>query len=171
MSRPHGVGASWSVWVSESADDLELALLTASRALVAIAARSLADVSSEITLPQYRALVVLASRGPLPVGDLADRLDLAPSTVTRLCDRLVEKGLIARVRGEERADRRRVEIRLAPAGHELVTRVTARRAREIGRLVATIPPELHDALTAAFRAFADAADEIPDRDWPAAWPV
>ena len=40
------------------------AVLTASRVLVAVAARSLAEVAEEVTLTQYRSLVVLASRGP-----------------------------------------------------------------------------------------------------------
>ena len=40
------------------------AVLSASRVLVAIAARSLADAGEEVTLTQYRSLVVLASRGP-----------------------------------------------------------------------------------------------------------
>ena len=40
------------------------AFVAASRALVAVAARSLADLSDDITLPQYRALVVLRTRGP-----------------------------------------------------------------------------------------------------------
>ena len=43
-------------------DSLTDALLTASRALVAVAARSLAAVDDDVTLPQYRALVVLASQ-------------------------------------------------------------------------------------------------------------
>ena len=40
------------------------AVLTASRVLVAVAARSLGDVADEVTMTQYRTLVVLASRGP-----------------------------------------------------------------------------------------------------------
>ena len=36
----------------------------ASRALVGVAARSLAGVGEEVTLPQYRMLVLLCSRGP-----------------------------------------------------------------------------------------------------------
>ena len=58
-------------------------MLTASRVLVAIAARSLADVGEEVTLTQYRSLVVLASRGPQGVArtgrrrvrDAADRIE------------------------------------------------------------------------------------------------
>src|SRR5690242_3700411 len=41
-------------------DQLVEALLSASRVMVGLAARSLADLDSDVTLPQYRALVVLA---------------------------------------------------------------------------------------------------------------
>ena len=47
------------------------AVLGASRVLVAVAARSLADVAEEVTVQQYRALVVLASQGPQRVLSLA----------------------------------------------------------------------------------------------------
>ena len=49
------------------------AVLVASRALVGIAARSLAAVEDTVTLVQYRALVLLASRGEMNVGTLASR--------------------------------------------------------------------------------------------------
>ena len=47
--------------VDEAAVD---AVLTASRCLVAIATRSLGAAAEETTIAQYRALVMLASRGP-----------------------------------------------------------------------------------------------------------
>src|SRR5690348_16146236 len=85
-------------------DDLVDALLSASRALVAIAARSLADLDADVTLPQYRALVVLASRGPQRVVDISAELNVNPSTATRMCDRLVQKKLVRRYRST--SDRR-----------------------------------------------------------------
>ena len=54
-------------------DDLVDAVLGASRALVAVAARSLADLAEDVTLAQYRALVELAARGPQRPADLAAR--------------------------------------------------------------------------------------------------
>ena len=51
-------------------DHLVEAFLTASRVLVAVAARSPATKNAEITLPQHRTLVMLASRGPQRVADL-----------------------------------------------------------------------------------------------------
>ena len=56
------------------------AVLTASRTLVAVATTSLGEAADDITIAQYRALVVLASRGPQRMADLAGALDVAPST-------------------------------------------------------------------------------------------
>ena len=56
---------------SELSSSLVDAVLSASRVFVAIAARSLADAAEEVTLAQYRTLVVLASRGPQTLAGLA----------------------------------------------------------------------------------------------------
>jgi len=53
-----------------------MAVLSASRVLVAVAARSLGDVAEEVTLTQYRTLVVLASRGPQSLAALAEAIDV-----------------------------------------------------------------------------------------------
>ena len=72
------------------------AVLTASRSLIAVATRSLGAAAEETTIAQYRALVVLASRGPQRMVALASALGVAPSTAGRMCDRLARKGLIRR---------------------------------------------------------------------------
>ena len=54
--------------------DVVEAVLLASRVLVAVAAESLAEVADRVTLPQYRTLVVLATRGPMSLGALAEEL-------------------------------------------------------------------------------------------------
>jgi DNA-binding MarR family transcriptional regulator len=150
-------------------DEVVDAVLAASRALVAVAARSLSGLPEGVTLPQYRALVVLASRGPQTVGALADALDIAPSTATRLCDRLVAKRLIRRAPSPQ--SRRVVVISLAARGRHLVDGVTARRRRDIERIVATLDPSERDAVIAAFDAFTDAAGEPRDRAWAVAWDI
>ena len=92
--------------MAQHAADVDVvdAVLTASRTMVAVATRSLGAAAEDTTLAQYRALVVLASRGPQRMVDLAEALGVAPSTAGRMCDRLVRKGLIRRQRA--RADRR-----------------------------------------------------------------
>jgi len=148
-------------------DELVDTVLAASRALVAVAARSLAAAGDEVTLPQYRALVVLAARGPQGTAELAAALAVTPSTVTRLCDRLVRKGLVRRHR--QAGDRRAVRIALTAAGRDLVAEVTRRRRAELARLLGALPPDQHEPVIAAFRAFAAAAGELPQPGAALGW--
>ena len=137
------------------------ALLSASRALLGVAARSIAESADDVTLPQYRALFVLASRGPQTVGSLADSLSVHPSTATRLCDRLVAKRLVLRKPTPE--NRREVSVSLAARGRRLVDDVTARRRQDIALIVRRMPNDSRAAAVDALRAFAVAADELPDQ--------
>lgn len=142
-------------------------MLSASRVLVAIAARSLADLGEEVTLTQYRSLVVLASRGPQSVAALAQALGVTPPTASRLCDRLVRKGLVRR--RTDRTDRRQVRIALTAAGRELVDTVTARRRIELTELVSSIDPDARTLLASGLRQLSQAAGEVPDQDWASGW--
>ena len=141
----------------ETATDL---LVTASRALVAIAAKSLAQVEDQVTLPQYRALVILAGRGRLRPVDLADALDVSPSTATRMCDRLVRKELVERVHSDN--DRREVELRLSADGRSLVSEVSNRRRRDVRRVLSRMSTGQQHKLIEALQAFNSAAGEAPE---------
>jgi DNA-binding MarR family transcriptional regulator len=143
------------------------AVLGASRVLVAVAARSLADVGEEVTVQQYRALVVLASRGPQRVQSLAEALAVTPSTATRMCDRLVRKGLVRR--RTARSDRREVRITLTGAGQDLVNDVTCRRRAEISQILAKVPLSDQAAIVDLFDKLAAAAGEKPTRDSGYGW--
>ena len=144
------------------------AVLTASRSLIAVATRSLGAAAEETTIAQYRALVVLASRGPQRMVDLAAALEVAPSTAGRMCDRLVRKGLIRRHRA--RTDRRAVLVSLTPAGRQVVDQATARRRTLIEDILRKLPAARQQAVAGALAAFADAAGEIPDSQWPQEMP-
>lgn len=152
---------------SESPDTVVDAVLSASRVLVAVAARSLADIAEEVTLTQYRTLVVLASRGPQNLVGLAEAVGVTPATATRMCDRLVKKKLI--VRQSEQDDRRQVRLALTKKGLKLVGAVTNRRRREIEAILSTIAPEEQSVLVQALSQFAAAAGEVPEQDWSTGW--
>lgn len=148
--------------------ELTEAVLTASRVLVAVAARSLAEHEGDVSVQQYRALVVLASRGPQRPVDLAEALGVDPSTATRLCDRLVVKRLISRRR--QGGDRREVRLDLAERGRSLLDQVTERRRAEIARILAKVPAAQREHyLVDAFVCFGRAAGEVPDDEWPRSW--
>jgi len=143
------------------------AVLTASRVLVSVAARSLADLDEEVTLTQYRSLVVLASRGPQGMAALADALGVTPPTASRLCDRLVRKGLVRR--RTDRSDRRQVRIALTEAGRRMVDVVTDRRRAEIAKLLETVPPDARRSVVAGLQQLAEAAGEVPEQGWATGW--
>jgi DNA-binding MarR family transcriptional regulator len=145
------------------------AVLTASRSLIALATQSLGAAAEETTIAQYRALVVLASRGPQRMADLAGALGVAPSTAGRMCDRLVRKGLTRRHRA--RTDRRTVLVSVTAAGRHVVDQATARRRTLIADILAKLPAGTQQAAAEALAAFADAAEEVPDSQWPSPGPA
>ncbi len=132
-------------------------VLEASRALVAVAARSLVGLDADITLAQYRAMVVLNRRPGLTVSDLAEELLVSSSTVTRLCDRLVRKGLIRRQRS--RGDRRQTTIFLSSFGRQLISEVTDRRREELGRILSVLSFRQQREIVEALSVFTEVAEK------------
>ena len=143
---------------STDLDAVTDAVLLSSRVLVAVASRSIAAVDDAVTLPQFRALVVLDAQDR-NVGELAHELRIQPSTATRLCDRLVRKGLVRRKIDD--ANRREVTVALSSSGRSLVREVTARRRREIELIMAKVPVARRFMIVEALTAFCEAAGEDP----------
>jgi DNA-binding MarR family transcriptional regulator len=97
--------------------------------------------------------------------DLAGALGVAPSTAGRMCDRLVRKGLARRHRG--RSDRRAVLVAITQAGRAVVDQATARRRELIAQILTRLPADAQRMAADGLRAFAEAAGEVPDSQWPA----
>jgi DNA-binding MarR family transcriptional regulator len=138
-------------------DALVSTLLTASRVLVGVSARSLAEVEGAVTLTQFRVLVVLEGHGSARLNQLASRLGVGPSTAMRTVDRLIAAGFVQRHANAR--DRREVVIDLTPAGRRLVDTVTRRRREAIEQIVRAMPVERRQDLVEALITFAAAADE------------
>jgi DNA-binding MarR family transcriptional regulator len=140
-------------------EDLVTAVLTASRVLVSISARSLGTVAETLTLPQFRMLVLLHSRGAMNLSRLAEQLAVNPSTAMRMIDRLIAAGMVARETNAQ--DRREVAIELTDKGADTVVEATERRRADIAAIIGQMPPEQRTGLVHALRAFTEASDE-PD---------
>jgi len=141
------------------------AVMLATRVLVAVSARSIAAIEDQVTLPQFRVLVMIASRGPLNLRSVADGLGVHPSNTTRTCDRLVAAGLLTR--RDDPADRRNLVLELTGAGHQLVADVTRDRRDTIAAVLTGMHPASRDMLAAALTAFAAAGNETDPA--PGAW--
>jgi DNA-binding MarR family transcriptional regulator len=131
------------------------ALLRASRALTGITARSLSSVNEEVTLAQFRTLQALSTHGSQTVTALAEHLDVHASTMTRMCSRLVTRGLVMRV--PSAVDRREVVIQLSGTGSELVNDVMQSRRSEFDAIVQRMSLDEQHAVIDALDAFANAA--------------
>ena len=84
-----------------------------------------------------------------------------------MCDRLVRKGLVRRLRPA--GDRRVVQLRLTRAGHDIVERVVTHRTAELQRIVVETAELWQPAVTEALTAFAAAAGELPEQEWWLGW--
>ncbi|MET9762282.1 MarR family transcriptional regulator [Streptomyces sp. NPDC006372] len=144
--------------LDREAEEVTLAVMTASRLLVAVSARALASTDGTLTLPQLRALVVLDTCGPVKLAAMAATLGVNPSTALRMVERLESAGLIDRRTNP--ANRREVILSLTPAGRDLVERVLAHRRTEIRALVQRLPAEARAGLVPALKALTEAAHEM-----------
>ncbi len=103
-------------------DKIELLLRTACFSIRQKGREILQDF--DITPPQFNALQFL-SEGELTIGELSNKLYLAPSTITDLIDRMEKGGLVTRLRDTH--DRRTVKIKVEEKGFLLINEVIARR--------------------------------------------
>ena len=108
--------------------------LLLSRAFSATAYRRL---TGGVPPVQLQALAVLAT-GDMRMRDLAHRLGLATSTVTRLVDRLEAAGLAER--RNERPDRRSVLVGLSTAGRDALAGVRRRLRTLLHELIGGLSP-------------------------------
>jgi DNA-binding MarR family transcriptional regulator len=132
-------------------------LQAATRVLAGVALRSLDVLDAAVTLPQFRLLAVLADLGAAPSGRAARALGLDPSTVSRLADRMVAAGHVAR--GSDPHHRGVVTLELTATGRGLVAAADGWRREELARILALLEPAEQQAVTAALGRLVSVAGE------------
>jgi DNA-binding MarR family transcriptional regulator len=143
--------------------------MAVTRALLGVAAQALAEVSDDVTLAQFRVLVLADAHDGLQMGDLARALGVLPSTATRLCEALENKGFI-----ERRAfpgNRRSVGVHLTKPGRGLVHRSLTRRRCLLDAAVQRLSPAARDRLSQSLEELTDALGEVSDDAWTLGWPA
>jgi DNA-binding MarR family transcriptional regulator len=104
-------------------------LLSVGIGITAIALDQTPD-AEELTLAQWRALVVAAANEGVRIGELATRLGLSVPAASRLVRRVERRGFVSTARAED--DRRATNVTLTAAGRRTVDAVVGRRRRLIG---------------------------------------
>jgi DNA-binding MarR family transcriptional regulator len=104
-----------------------------------------ADVSCcGVTVAQAAALEALFGHGPMRLSDLGKRLGIAPSTLTRNLERLIDAGLV--VRTADARDARSARVRLSAAGRRAARGVAAQEEGFARQVLERIPAERRAAL-------------------------
>ncbi|MDJ0354984.1 MarR family winged helix-turn-helix transcriptional regulator [Paenarthrobacter sp. PH39-S1] len=138
------------------------AVMRAASVLLAVVAQSVAEVEDVVTTPQLRVLVLIATHGPQHLGAVAADLGVHPSNATRICERLVNAGLIERA--DDPQDRRFLKLVLSARGRQLVEQVMDHRRTAIAAVVGRLPTRARASLAAALDAFARSAGEDGTED-------
>ena len=149
---------------SEAVSDI---VMDATRALVGVAAQSIAEVSDEVSLAQLRVLVLLEDRGELAMGDLAELLAVNPSTATRVCDVLEDKGYVLRT--PDAQNRRVVRVALTRDGRSLVQRTLRRRRKVLDAALGRMSPEAQRRLGRSLAELTEALGATSDDAWALGW--
>lgn len=138
---------------SGAGDVAALEMLT--RALVGLTLQSLEALDGQVSLPQFRLLLVLSGLGRVPSSRLAAEATMTASSVTRLADRLEAAGLLAR--GTDARSRSIVTVEVTEAGLDLVARVVARRQELLAAMLDRMEPAERAVIAQAARRFAGLA--------------
>jgi DNA-binding MarR family transcriptional regulator len=136
-------------------------LQSAARIFSAITAESIAQVGEGVTLPQLRVLVLASQPGHLNATGVAEALGVHLSSASRICDRLVQAGLLAR--RDLPQDRRNVELTLTPTGERLLASVNDHRRDVFTRILRRMDASARAALAEALSGFVAAAEEYGGR--------
>ena len=113
-------------------------------------------LGSGLTMPQFRAMMVLSEDGPLPHGDLAHALGVSLASVTGLVDRLAGRGLV--VRTPSPRDRRVRLVGLTDDGVTLVEQVTTEGRKLLRSLLQAVDLDALRALERGLGALREAVE-------------
>ncbi len=122
----------------------------ATRDLVGVALRSVELLDGEVSLPQYRLLLMLHENGRCTSTHVAQALGVVGSSVTRLGDRLHASGHL--LRGADPSNRSVVTLELTERGRQLVKQVTARRRRDLRRVLDRLDADVRTACAEGLRS-------------------
>lgn len=123
------------------------------RIVGALIAETLAQLEPPVTMPQWRAIVV-ASHGPCSVATIADDLGIPLARATRMCDRLVDDGLLER--RADVTDRRAVVLTLTPRARQLYSDAMRLRRRRVQGAMSRLNAEDREVLVRTLSTFGDA---------------
>ena len=99
----------------------------------------------QLSVPQFRTLAYLHRRPGANVSEAAEHLGITLPAMSRLLDRLVERGLVTRT--VDPRDRRRATLALTVLGQGVLSTAWDKTRAEVAGILALLAPEQRDLLT------------------------
>ena len=115
----------------------------------------------DLTMPQFRIVLLLFTDGPARVSALASALDVSLATTTGITDRLVQHGFIVKENDPE--DGRAVICQLSGKGREVIARLWELRESRVRSLLERIPLTKLEVVSKAMKTILEAASVV-ERD-------
>ncbi|WP_409304406.1 MarR family winged helix-turn-helix transcriptional regulator [Peribacillus sp. SCS-155] len=112
----------------DTTNQIEMSIFSIRRKLRAVVERNLEPYG--LTPPHFYILTILKQQGTVRVTKLADYINVKPSAITVLMDRLVEMEYVTRSHSVE--DRRVVMLELTPKGNDLFAKVLEKHNETLG---------------------------------------
>jgi DNA-binding MarR family transcriptional regulator len=124
--------------------------------------RDLGARQPEITPVRLEVLSLLERFGTMPIGDVAARAQMHPSTMTRVVDALEQRELV--VRAVDARDRRAVMVQISEGGRRELGRARASQDRLLTQALERLTAEDRDHLIEAIPLLVRVTEAMDDGD-------
>ncbi|WP_158289497.1 MarR family winged helix-turn-helix transcriptional regulator [Paenibacillus flagellatus] len=135
-------------------DRFQTALYTFKRSLES---DLLHKLKTQITAPQMFMLHFVSRHGACRLTQLADKMEVKPSAVTVMIDRLEKSGYVTRT--HDTADRRSVLVQVTPEGIDILEKAMLERKDALARFLARLEPDEVRTVTELMEKLAGAGEE------------
>lgn len=116
-----------------------------------------------VSLVHLNVLTLLEASGPMPMGRLAEQLDISVASMTGVIDRMEARGIVERRRDSE--DRRVILVQPAKGGRKLIEDIGKRRRIALAVLLSKLDDRQLEGLLEGHRALRAARTELARDGW------
>jgi MarR family 2-MHQ and catechol resistance regulon transcriptional repressor len=118
----------------ETGSQIRLVLGRAAKAVDRVDRESIAGTG--LITSEFGILEALLHKGALPINTIGKKVLLTSGSMTAAANRLVEKGLVQRVK--DPSDKRRFHLHLTSSGSRLIKKAYARHARNLDQIASVL---------------------------------
>ena len=117
--------------------------------------------SYDLTVSESRCLTAMLFENCMSTGDLAEKMCVAKSRITRIVDGLVRKGLVSRM--ENKNDRRVILLKLTQKGRKIAEEQAEFMLQLHKEVLENLPQKQTDSVISMLESLSKSMNEIKNR--------